>query len=90
MILQILEYGDINVIEETLMEYYFGGISSKGLIHQFRNGDIPLSDIILPYYNFFRWTIKKFGLKFFITNFDKFFLMCIGGIISNIREIFLK
>ncbi len=88
MILKILEFGDINVIDEILFKYYSDGMSSNGLIKQYRIGFIPLVDIIFPYFNFLYWSLKKFGVSFFIVNFGTFSLMFVGGIISNIREIF--
>lgn len=88
MILKILEFGDINVIDEILFKYYSDGISSNGLIKQYRIGFIPLVDVIFPYFNFLNGLLKKFGMGFFIANFHTFFLMFVGGIISNVREIF--
>lgn len=88
IILKVLEFGDVNVVDEILFEYYSDGTSSNGLIKQFRIGFIPLMDVIFPYFNFLNWSLKKFGLKFFMSNYRIFFLMFVGGLISNIREIF--
>ena len=88
IILKILEFGDISVIDEVLFKYYSDGMSSNGLIKQYKTGFIPFIDIVFPYFNFSKWVLKKFGMNFFIFNFSTFFLMFIGGVISNIREIF--
>jgi hypothetical protein len=89
IILNILEYGNIVVLDEVLLEYYAGGSSSKGLIYQFKNEQIPLIDVILPYFNFLNFLRKKYGIKFILFN-TRCYMLFLGGIISNIREIFFK
>jgi len=89
IILNVLEFGYINVLNETLFKYNTKGASSRGLINQFKKDLIPLSDLIFPYYSFFNYSLKKFGVSFVISNFRRFFTLYLGGIISNIKEVFM-
>ena len=87
IILNVLEFGKINVLDEVLMKYYTGGSSSNGFISQFRNKQIPLEDLIFPYFSFLNLSRKKYGVKFLLHN-SRFFSLFVGGIISNFRELF--
>jgi len=88
LILNILESGDLNVLDEILLKYYTRGRASKGYIANSRMHMIPYVDAVFPFYTFLNWVRKKFGIFFFLSNFKLFFRLFMGGVVSNIREIF--
>jgi len=81
--LNLLKYGDANVINESLIQRYADGISTKGSISLARQCNYNLLGIIFPHYPLTNWAIKNLGPKIFLKNLDHFILLNIGS------EIFL-
>lgn len=78
-ILNILKYGDLQVIDKVLLHKYVGGLSSKGIIHAYRRHEIPFFDLVIPNFSFFRWALKNMGTSFCVRNLDWFILLTIYG-----------
>jgi len=85
-ILSVLRYGDIHVIDETLMHRDSGEQSSKGVISAWREQNISILEIIFryPYTN---WMIKQFGLKFVLKNLGSFLMIHYVGYGKMILDI---
>ena len=79
IILNVLKYGDINVIDEILMEKNLGGYSSKGIISYLKNQNTKLFYIIFINLPFTMWCAKNLGIKIFLKNFDWFVLINLYG-----------
>lgn len=67
-ILNILRYGEINVINEVLLYIYQRGISSKGIIYQSKLFNKSAIGIIFPHYNLTVWCAKNLGIRLFLEN----------------------
>jgi len=87
MILNVLRYGDLEVINETLMYEYEGGISATGSInasHEYYHG---LRGIIFPWYPLTVWCKTNLGIKIFLKNFDFFTRLNFEGAISLVLDM---
>lgn len=80
LVLNILKYGDINVVDEFLM-YGFGGSesASKGIFHLAINYNNSLLGVIFPFYPLTAWCMKNLGIKLFLKNFDHFIRLNFDG-----------
>ena len=65
MILNALEFGNLNVIDEFLLFRYPKGTSSKSSILNSLNNKIGVSKILFPYWPVTASCVKKLGIKFF-------------------------
>lgn len=88
-ILNILQFGDLHVIDEILLHKFAGGLSSNGIINEYKRGEIKFIDMFFPF-TFSKWCRKNIGLKFFVKNFDWFFVLGIFNSLSVMREIIVK
>lgn len=89
IILKVLEWGDIDVIDQNLLKCRTGGISGKGSIETIIK-TYGIKSIIFPQYTFMKWFLKNFGIKLFLKNFDLMFKMNFGTILSIIYDLYLK
>ena len=90
IILNVLEFGNLHVIDEFLMHRLPKGISSKSYIISSLNNKIDLTKIIFPYLPITTFCIKKLGIKFFLKNLLLFSRINANGcylIISDILQI---
>jgi glycosyltransferase involved in cell wall biosynthesis len=85
-ILNILKFGDLHVIDKILLHKFSGGLSSKGIINEYKRGEITFFDIFFPI-TFCNWCKKNIGLKFLVKNLDWFFVLSIFNIIQVFKEI---
>jgi glycosyltransferase involved in cell wall biosynthesis len=85
-ILNILKFGDLHVIDEILLHKFSGGLSSKGIIDEYRRGEINFVDMFFPI-SFYNWCKKNIGLKFLVKNLDWFFFLGIFSTIQVIRQM---
>ncbi len=91
IILNVLKYGDLNVVDEILMHRYSGGMSSVGMIHSLRTQNVSRIGIIFMYLPFFKWSLKNFGTKFILKNFKLFagiFYVGYGRIMLDVFRFF--
>jgi glycosyltransferase involved in cell wall biosynthesis len=87
IILSVLKYGDFNVINETLMYEFEGGISSTGSInasHEYYHG---VFGMIFPWYPLTAWCSSNLGKMVFFRNLDFFIQLNLEGFISLILDI---
>ncbi|RZD40499.1 MAG: glycosyltransferase family 2 protein [Thaumarchaeota archaeon] len=98
VILKVLRFGDINVLKESLMQRYAGGISSGSILFTQRRGDKTgwLASLFV-YMPLTIWCLKNLGLKIFLKNLDWFFVlngyggsMVLPEIPMLLRYVFLK
>lgn len=90
ILLNVLEFGNLHVIDEFLMYRSPKGTSSKSYIISSLNDKIDLKKILFPYLPITTFCIKKLGIKFFLKNFLLFFRINANGcylIISDILQI---
>ena len=88
-ILNILKFGDLHVIDKVLLHKFSGGISSKGVISEYKRGEISFFDMFAPI-TFCNWCKKNIGLKFLLKNLDWFLLLSVFNIIQFFKEIINK
>lgn len=75
LILNLLKYGEINVINEVLWKYSTGGTSTTGCFTNYMHKHTNFVESFLPYYSFSKWCIRKLGIKFFLKNLDYFIFL---------------
>jgi glycosyltransferase involved in cell wall biosynthesis len=89
IILKILEYGEIDVVNENLMKCRTTGYTGNGkweiLISSF-----GIKSIIFPHYTFMKWFLTNLGIKLFLKNFDLILKMNFGAILAIIYDLYLK
>ena len=89
-ILNILKDGELFVIDEILMKKFVGGMSSKGLFAEYKRGEFPFWDLILPNSSLALWCIRNIGIKFYFKNIDWFILLTLYGWYKILLEIVRK
>lgn len=72
VVLNLLRYGDINEIDEILLQIYSGGASSKGMFYAVKLLNEGYIGKMFPHYPLTKWCIKNLGIKIFFRNFDCF------------------
>lgn len=86
-LLNVLKYGDFDVIDEVLMYEFEGGITSGGIINSARYFNHNLLAIIFPWYPLTFWCAKNLGNKIFLKNIDFFFKLNVEGIVSLLIDL---
>ena len=71
-ILNIIKYGDINVLDEVLMHRFDFGYSNKGIIKNIKLYNPNLFEMIFPALPFTFLCVQKLGIKIFLRNIDHF------------------
>lgn len=89
-ILNILKDGDLFVIDEILMKKFVGGLSSKGVFDEYKRGEFPFWDLILPSSSLALWCIRNIGMKFYFKNIDWFILLTLYGWRTILLELSRK
>jgi glycosyltransferase involved in cell wall biosynthesis len=72
IILNVLRYGNFNVTDETEWFWHTGSSGVDNPINQFKNKQMSLQDILLPYYDYMKWCSQNIGGKFVLRNMDFF------------------
>ena len=88
--LNVLKHGEIQVINEFLIESFPTGASSEGMMrltHKFAKGNTAR---IFPFYPLTKWCIKNLGWKIFFRNIDHFLRLGLDGFILQIASIYQK
>lgn len=86
-LINILEYGDLFVVERELMKVYDSGVSRTGwnrVTNQMEHGRF---DKMFLYYPYTSWCFKKLEFKIFVSNFDFFLKINVIGLISVLISI---
>ena len=79
MLLNVLEFGNLNVINEFLLYRTPHGTSSESFILNSLNRKIRISKIIFPYFSATLFCLKKLGIKFFLKNLFLFLRLNANG-----------
>ncbi len=87
IIINILKFGDLNVINKIQHYKSAKGISSKSHVKYMLNNKINFFKILTPYVPVTSLCIKKFGFKFFLKNFILFLRLNGNGIFIMTRDI---
>ena len=87
IILKALRFGDINVLNENLMERYAGGASSKSILFSQRKENGGLLASLFLYMPLTIWCLKNLGGKIFFKNIDWFFVLNAYGASMVLPEI---
>jgi len=80
--LNILKYGDLNVLDEVLMLENQSGITGKGIISAIDHYENDLFSRIFPWYPLTKWCLVNLGKKMFLKNLDYFIQLNIEGVVS--------
>jgi len=75
IIIKALKFGDINVLDEKLMERYTGGASSKSILIDLTADNGGFLGSLFLYMPLTIWCLKNIGLKIFFKNLDWFFVL---------------
>ena len=75
IILKALQFGEINILDEKLMERYTGGASSKSLLIDLTADNGGFLGSLFLYMPLTIWCLKNIGLKIFFKNLDWFFVL---------------
>ena len=87
MLLNVLEFGNLNVINEFLMHRSPYGTSSESFILNSLNRQIRISKIIFPYFSVTLFCLKKLGITFFLKNLFLFLRLNANGSYLIILDI---
>lgn len=68
MCLKVLEFGDVEILDEVLWYFHIGGISSKRKIEHIRENKSSFSQILIPFFPLTIWCLNHFGWKFILKN----------------------
>jgi len=94
ILLNVLKYGDANVVDEVLMHKYDRGLSTGGMISLAKKLNGNLFGIIFPHYPLTLWCIKNLGVKIFFKNIDHFIKLNVGSeflvVVDLIRALMQK
>ena len=88
IILNVLKYGQINVLNEILMKKNLGGYSSKGVITYLKNQNTNLLGIVFMNMPFTIWCYKNLGFKIFMKNLDWFLVINAYGAYLTLSDLF--
>ena len=87
--INVLEYGNIHLIDEILIYYSTEGEgSSITPITQFRKNQISFIQCVIPWHTQSLWFIHKFGFKFFLKYFLEFTGLFIMGEVIFLQSVY--
>lgn len=88
LMLNILKFGDLNVINENLHYRSSKGISSKSNIAYEYSIGLSIPKIIFPYLTTTIFCLREFGIMFFFKNFSVFLRLNGNGAILRTKDFF--
>ena len=72
------------------MYKFVGGLSSKGVLDEYKRGEFSVGDLILPNLSLTLWCICNIGVKFYFKNLDWFTLLTLYGWRTILLELIRK
>ena len=87
LVLNVLKYGEIQVVDEFLLVSIPSGAASKGMVSMTRKYSNSNIGRIFPFYPLTRWCTKNLGWKVFLLNIDHFVRLGLDGLILQIASI---
>ncbi len=88
--LNVLKHGEIQVVNEFLIESFPAGGASGGIINLTRSITRNTFVQIFPFYPLTKWCVKNLGWKIFFRNIDHFLRLGLDGFILQIAAIYQK
>jgi glycosyltransferase involved in cell wall biosynthesis len=85
-ILNVLKFGDLHVIDKVLFRKFAKGLSSNGIIAQYKRQETSFFGMFFPM-SLYSWCKKNLGLKFLIKNLDWFLVVTIFNVVQVFKEI---
>ena len=86
IILNLLKYGDLEVVNEPLVNIFDEGTSKKGIIHHSKLNK-NIHGRIFPYWPFTSWFVKNLGLRLFFRNFDRILVLNVWGCCEQVIDL---
>jgi glycosyltransferase involved in cell wall biosynthesis len=90
ILLNILKYGDLKSLVETLMYRYDSGLSTKGSISISKDLYGGFLSYVFPHYHLTRWCMKNLGLRIFFKNLDHFIFVNFASEVFLILDLILS
>ena len=87
IVLKALRFGDINVLDEKLMERYAAGAGSRSILIDIKADHGGLLRSLFLYMPLTIWCLKNLGSKIFFKNLDWFFVLNGYGLSMILPEI---
>jgi len=87
IILNVLKYGDLNVVDDIQIEIFEGGFSKRGYTSFAREFDDKLSTLIFPCQPLTKWCFKHLGTRVFLKNLDYFIQLNVWGGFSVLVDL---
>ena len=87
LVLNVLKYGEIQVVDEFLLVSIPVGSSSEGMMSMTQKYSNSNMGRIFPFYPLTKWCAKNLGWKIFLANIDHFIRLGLDGLILQIASI---
>jgi len=87
LVLNVLKYGEIQVVDEFLLVSIPVGSSSEGMMSMTQKYSNSNMGRIFPFYPLTKWCAKNLGWKIFLANIDHFLRLGLDGLILQIASI---
>ena len=89
-VLNVLKHGEIQVVNQFLLESFPSGTSSEGMMQLTHKIAKSNTARIFPFYPLTKWCVKNLGWKIFFRNIDHFLRLGLDGFILQIASIYQK
>lgn len=86
LVLNVLKYGDINVLDEILLKFFDGGISSTNIFNRISQPDSDMGKITSPNTFFMKWCLTHLGIKIVLRNIDVFIRLNFLTFLKVVRD----
>lgn len=91
IILNILKFGDINVIDDELIHFGWEGTSKEKISDPKKLiSKIGFKTYFFPQLDFAKWCLDSLGMKFFLKNLDHFMLVNFWALIISLKAFFVS
>lgn len=92
--INILKFGNFHIVKEDIMYEHLDGLSSKGITSISKLYGHENLNLIFPWYQFTKWYLDNFKIKYFLKNLDYFTQLNLEGMVSlfldNLQIFFNK
>ena len=88
LVLGVLKYGEIQVVNQFLLESFPSGMSSEGMMQLTHKIAKSNTARIFPFYPLTKWCVKNLGWKIFFRNIDHFLRLGLDGMIIQFMSIY--
>lgn len=88
IILNLLRYGDINVVDDSLFTSYAGGFSKHGYLSLSKQMNGTFLGMVFPCLPLTSWSIRNLGLMLFFKNIDYFVQLNLWAEFSLLVDVF--